>query len=264
MTPEAKASEYVTYEWAFALGAGIEVIPILLEPTELHPRLDALQHLDFSFRASRPWDKLIEHVKTLSNSARNAPSNVSKSTLESGDSIDPKGEKLIETLQYSQSIVEKTRAVKILGLMKYAPSVPYLIVEFEGPFPKELSRLGTEEKFIDEEAVITLRQTAAIALGQIGGIEAGNALIAYVERIRPFSPHSFANEDRIAVDDWVVKALGLIGDERSVRALIVLLEKEIIAGRQEIIADILQKLGTPEALNAVQTWKNKPKPRKRF
>jgi hypothetical protein len=29
MTPDAKASEYVTYEWAFAWGAGVRVIPIM-------------------------------------------------------------------------------------------------------------------------------------------------------------------------------------------------------------------------------------------
>jgi hypothetical protein len=56
ITPSAKASEYVTYEWAFAWGIGIKVIPVLLEPTPLHPRLEALQYLDFSIRAERQWD----------------------------------------------------------------------------------------------------------------------------------------------------------------------------------------------------------------
>ncbi len=28
MSPEARASEYVTYEWAFAWGAGVKVIPV--------------------------------------------------------------------------------------------------------------------------------------------------------------------------------------------------------------------------------------------
>jgi len=44
MTSEAKASEYVTYEWAFAEGAGVKVIPILLKTTELHPRLELRQY----------------------------------------------------------------------------------------------------------------------------------------------------------------------------------------------------------------------------
>ena len=48
MTPEAKSSEYVTYEWAFAWGVGVKVIPLMLRSTQLHPRLEALQHLDFT------------------------------------------------------------------------------------------------------------------------------------------------------------------------------------------------------------------------
>jgi len=58
ITPEAKASEYVTYEWAFAAGAEIKVIPLLLKRTSLHPRLESLQYLDFTHRQNRPWDKL--------------------------------------------------------------------------------------------------------------------------------------------------------------------------------------------------------------
>jgi hypothetical protein len=67
MTPEAKASEYVTYEWAFAWGVGIRVIPIMLRLTQLHPRLEALQYLDFTNTKSRPWDKLIDEVKAASH-----------------------------------------------------------------------------------------------------------------------------------------------------------------------------------------------------
>lgn len=63
MTPEAKASEYVTYEWSFAWGAGIKVIPILLKPTQLHPRLESLQYLNFIDYPTRPWDKLTEALK---------------------------------------------------------------------------------------------------------------------------------------------------------------------------------------------------------
>ena len=70
MTPSAKASEYVTYEWAFAWGVGVKVIPILLEPTPLHPRLEVLQYLDFSIRSARPWDKLLALLKEVSANSR--------------------------------------------------------------------------------------------------------------------------------------------------------------------------------------------------
>lgn len=59
-TPETKTSEYVTYEWAFAIGAGVEVLPVLLLPSSLHPRLEVLQYLDFTRHEQRPWGKLIK------------------------------------------------------------------------------------------------------------------------------------------------------------------------------------------------------------
>lgn len=46
MTPEANESKYVAYEWAFAYGTGVRVIPILyIEPKDLHPRLRTLQYV---------------------------------------------------------------------------------------------------------------------------------------------------------------------------------------------------------------------------
>lgn len=63
ISPEAKSSEYVTYEWAFAQGAGVKVVPVLLRPTDrLHPQLEQLQYLDFTDRARPPWDKLIRRL----------------------------------------------------------------------------------------------------------------------------------------------------------------------------------------------------------
>lgn len=65
MTKEARESEYVTYEWAFGLGANIKIIPILLNQTQLHPRLESLQYLDFTNRRARPWDTLIERLNEI-------------------------------------------------------------------------------------------------------------------------------------------------------------------------------------------------------
>ena len=63
MTPKARESEYVTYEWAFAWGVGVKVIPIMLKQTQLHPRLESLQFMDFTNRAARPWSKLMDALK---------------------------------------------------------------------------------------------------------------------------------------------------------------------------------------------------------
>lgn len=65
MSPEAKQSEYVTYEWSYAWGKGKNIFPIMLKQTSLHPRLESLQYLDFTNRITRPWDKLYESLKKL-------------------------------------------------------------------------------------------------------------------------------------------------------------------------------------------------------
>jgi hypothetical protein len=65
MSPEAKNSEYVTYEWAYGWGKSIPIFPIMLIQTPLHPRLESLQYLDFTNRITRPWQKLIESINGL-------------------------------------------------------------------------------------------------------------------------------------------------------------------------------------------------------
>src|SRR5438105_2399387 len=69
MSPKAKASEYVTYEWAFAWGTGVKVIPVLYKETPLHPRLETLQYLNFTDRVVRPWDLLINELTILANTS---------------------------------------------------------------------------------------------------------------------------------------------------------------------------------------------------
>ena len=66
LSPDSKASEYVTYEWAFGLGSGLRVIPLLLRDTPIHPRLEAFQYLDFTNRRARPWSRLFALLRELS------------------------------------------------------------------------------------------------------------------------------------------------------------------------------------------------------
>lgn len=65
MTSEARKSEYVTYEWAFAWGKGKKIYPLMLKQTQLHPRLESLQYIDFTNRSTRPWEELITSLKEL-------------------------------------------------------------------------------------------------------------------------------------------------------------------------------------------------------
>jgi HEAT repeat protein len=62
MTPHARTSDYVAYEWAFALGARVPIVPLRLTAASFHPLLDERQHVDFSGR-QEPWEDLLGHIE---------------------------------------------------------------------------------------------------------------------------------------------------------------------------------------------------------
>src|SRR5580658_4659273 len=72
LSERAQASDYVKFEWAFAVGAGVPVVPLLLKirAEVLHPRLRSLQALDFSNYMLRPWDELTRALKILATVER--------------------------------------------------------------------------------------------------------------------------------------------------------------------------------------------------
>jgi hypothetical protein len=67
MSPVARESRFVDYEWAFALGWGVKVIVLLLKLKieDLHPALQALHLLDFTHREARPWEALITSLRKI-------------------------------------------------------------------------------------------------------------------------------------------------------------------------------------------------------
>jgi hypothetical protein len=70
ITPDSVASSYVSYEWSYALGAGVHVIPVLRRRAETHLRLSRLHNFNFCGSA-RPWRELIEELKSI-EAARSA------------------------------------------------------------------------------------------------------------------------------------------------------------------------------------------------
>src|SRR5262249_32635275 len=65
LSANSVASSYVTFEWAYALGKGKTVIPIKLTECSVHPRLETIQHLDFSIPGASPWDSLIRRIREI-------------------------------------------------------------------------------------------------------------------------------------------------------------------------------------------------------
>jgi hypothetical protein len=62
MSPVAKESESVTYEWIFALGTGMPIILVQWKEVSLHPRLALLSCFDLT-HTSPAWDVLLATVQ---------------------------------------------------------------------------------------------------------------------------------------------------------------------------------------------------------
>jgi HEAT repeat protein len=151
LTSDATKSQYVTYEWAFALGVGIRVIPLLRETVEMHPRLESLHYLDFREYSGHSWTSLVQSVQDAAHSVFtssihvpiNAPPAV-KQSVNALDSYDPKireaaieslsqtnhptaHQALLDAVQHPIQDVRKMAAMKVSSLFQDKRCVPALI-----------------------------------------------------------------------------------------------------------------------------------------
>lgn len=108
MTPAAKISEYITYEWAFALGVGVKVIPILHKDTERHPRLKMLQSLDFTNSKFFPWSSLINALKVQKQIMEQ-----DDATLKTKKSWLTVGKVLLERKEYEEALRAYNEAISL-------------------------------------------------------------------------------------------------------------------------------------------------------
>ena len=239
MTPEAKASEYVTYEWAFAWGVGIKVIPVMLRPTQLHPRLEALQHLDFTHVKTRPWDKLLEEVRAASNAPLahsvniplNSPPFIRQAVASLDSAVRSDREAAVETLAIARTPAAyavlreslnhplpdvRGAAARALGVLKDASAVPALIEALKDPYENVRGRAAQALGAIKDASAVpalietlkdpseNLRGTAAQALG---AIKDASAVPALIETLKDPSEN---------VRGTAAQALGAINDASAV------------------------------------------------
>ncbi len=152
MTPEARSSEYVTYEWSCARGANVTVIPVVLEATELHPRLAGLQYLDFTL-PPYPWEKLIERLDEIQRQngvlmrlPRNTPSDLRQA---------------VEALN-SWNMIERRQAIEHIAQSSYPGAYDIMISALQHIQDdvklEVLSRLLAREGFNDERALPALER----------------------------------------------------------------------------------------------------------
>ena len=77
LSANTRTSEYVTYEWAFALGLEKRIIPLLINEAEQHPKLWLLQRLDFRSLTTFSWEGLVKALNAIQASASAGPVHVS-------------------------------------------------------------------------------------------------------------------------------------------------------------------------------------------
>jgi len=225
ITPDAKISEYVTYEWAFAQGAGVKVIPIMLRETfRLHPQLELLQYLDFTDQTHPPWDKLIrrlfeiqgEHQPHTVPVSRDAPPAV-KSAVAALDS--PLAE-------------ERRSALKSLAQMNHPAAYAALV--------------GAVQHTLRD-----VRVDAAFMLAKQTGHKEPAAVPGLLDALR---------DDDIRIRIAACNALGEIGAPNAVPELLYILNKDSDNDLRWAATGALGKMGTaavPGLIQALQDedWK---------
>lgn len=100
VSAESAASSYVTYEWASAAGKGKPIIPIRLDACRLHPKLEAIQYLDFSVPAHQPWSILVERIREIEQDNETPEYDQTHQTdvKDSTQEIDPRVESILTYL----------------------------------------------------------------------------------------------------------------------------------------------------------------------
>ncbi len=187
ITPAAKASEYVAYEWAYALGADVEIIPVVLRPASLHPQLALLPALDFTDTARLPWDTLLNRLRAGEQRRRGSGVAVSHDAP-------AVVRRAVESLD-SHSQEERRQAVNTLDHNNHAAAADALLgalLHSMADVRREaLFRLAGRAGFNDQRAVPGL--IAALHDGQVdvrvqavrvlGRIDDGAALLALVDAL---------------------------------------------------------------------------------
>lgn len=235
VTPAAIVSQYVTYEWAFAMGIGKPIVPIMLETAELHPKLSDLHYLDFSKRAEEPWEDLLDALRSLDPKAgddyRDMPLEI-RNAIDALASPDENARR--SAVNSLVKMYPHPQAISAL-IHKALPHLAYDVrdytlrniheLEIKEAIPEIISRLSDDYS--------TIRSVAARILGDFGAEIAVPALI-----------QSLKDED---VREAAADALGKIGSKDAIPHLIPLLKnKTHYGGIIPSIENALNEIGLEE------------------
>ena len=247
MTPEAKVSDYVTYEWIFAFGLGIKVIPVIFKLTDLHPKMQSMNYLDFSSPRGRRWDILVEELSNAQNA-------FGSTTFRVDYDVPPPIKRAVEALDSFRqderiSAIEKLAQInhpEARSVMAQAMSHPMKDVRIYAAL-----RLAELTDFTDERTVPGLLEALREVNSREGEIAGKSLKKIGVPAVQGLI---LALQD----EDWRVRAhsiriLSEIKDESAIRGLMQALYDDNRHVTRNA-AEALESIGTPEALAAVEQW----------
>jgi HEAT repeat protein len=203
-----------TYEWAFAIGSGVPVLPVLfgIAEADLHPRLRTLHYLDFSSNTTPPWEALTASLRKVQNAEkpftvhvpRDAPPVIQKAARALDSLNEGERAKALETLGQIDHIavaeilaeairhpVQQVRFEAAIQLAKYRDerAIPALLDGIRRRYERTgewmLSSIGLPavpaliEATRDEN-----KEVQAAAYSQLGRIGGPEAIAALVEGLR--------------------------------------------------------------------------------
>lgn len=281
ISASSAVSQWVTYEWSFALGRNIPVIPLQIEEVEfakIHDKLKELQIIPFIAPNTEDWTKLLARVAEVSLKGQIAHRQKLDETIKSSSKYwdrkmairevaklsDPIHVNmfiptLIQALKSDSEFMVRLEAAEVLGKLRPKAAVSALIEALHdkesavrGPAAIALGQIGDKRavpelilSLYDEEYV---RELAASALGELKDTRAIPELVKLL------------NDQSASVRGTVAEALGDFGDSAdiAIKGLIQLLSDfEVVYADVRVCdnaAEALRKIRNVDGLEAVRQW----------
>lgn len=210
LSPASVQSPSRVYEWAFALGCGVPVLPVLsrVGEVDLHPRLRTLQHLDFSSGVAQPWEALITALQKIESAEKHVTIHVPRDA----PPVIQQAARALDSLNEEQRL----KALKTLGQMDDIAVVGVLAEAILHPVRQVRFEAAIHlAKYRDERAAPVLLDGIRQGYESIGQWMLGNigpaAVPALIEATR--------DADR-RVQDAACTQLGRIATPEAVAALV--------------------------------------------
>jgi HEAT repeat protein len=245
LSPEADASKYVTYEWAFACGLGLKVLPILYrECDNLHPRLEIWQYKDFTPRTDRPWNELIARLQEIQKENLNASSVVSSSGRESH--VHGAMQALTDWKP-----ADRAEAAKVLGDLKEKQAIDGLLSAInDNEVNVRITAIQSLGKIADKRATEPL-----LELIDDKDTEIRNAIIIALAKLKDSKalPHILQivkNETNTDVRLSAARALVPLATKAELKELVTLIEAE---QHSSIRVQLINALATVDASYSIPT-----------